>query len=60
MGVTLGTALLALAQGLGVLLTVTAMYTITLLRGQGVNEARALAFTTLVIGNLSLILANHS
>jgi len=56
----LRTTLLALAQGLGVLLAVAAVYAIALNRGQSADEARALAFTTLVIGNLSLILANRS
>ena len=57
---SLRTLLLSLAQGVGVLLTVAAVYAIALQRGQGADEARALAFTTLVIGNLSLILANRS
>jgi Ca2+-transporting ATPase len=56
----LRTLLVALAQGVGVLLTVGMIYAIALHRGQGAEEARALAFTTLVIGNLSLILANRS
>ena len=54
------TLLVALAQGVGILLTVAAVYAIALYRGQGTEESRALAFTTLVIGNLSLILANRS
>jgi Ca2+-transporting ATPase len=36
------------------------VYAITLQRGQGADEARALTFSTLVIGNLWLILANRS
>jgi len=57
---SLRTVMLSLAQGLGVFFTVAAAYAIALHRGHGVDEARALAFTTLVIGNLSLILANRS
>ncbi len=56
----LRTLLVALAQGAGVLLTVAAVYAIALHRGQGEEESRALAFTTLVIGNLCLILVNRS
>ncbi len=57
---SLRTLLVSLAQGAGVLLTVAAVYAIALHRGQGAEESRALAFTTLVIGNLSLILVNRS
>ena len=56
----LRTVLLAVAQGASVLLAVATVYTIALHRGLGADESRALAFTTLVIGNLSLILTNRS
>ena len=42
------------------LLTVLAVFTIALHRGQGELDARALAYTTLVIANLGLILTNLS
>ncbi len=56
----LRTVLLAVAQGASVLLAVATVYAIALHRGLGADESRALAFTTLVIGNLSLILTNRS
>ena len=56
----LHTLLLALLQGVTVLLAVALVYAIALHRGQSADESRALAFTTLVIGNLSLILTNRS
>ena len=57
---TLRTLLLSLLQGAAVFLAVAAVYAIALHRGQGGDEARALTFTALVIGNLGLILANRS
>jgi Ca2+-transporting ATPase len=51
---------LSMLQGLGVLGIVLAIYAIALSRGQGENEARALAYTTLVIANLGLIMTNRS
>ena len=57
---SLRTLLLSLLQGATVFLAVAAVYAITLQRGQGADEARALTFATLVIGNLCLILANRS
>jgi len=54
------TLLLSLLQGMTVFLAVAAVYAIALQRGQGEAESRTLAFTTLVIGNLWLILANRS
>jgi Ca2+-transporting ATPase len=54
------TLALSLLQGLSVLLVVLVVYGIALHRGQGADEARALAFATLVIANLSLILTNRS
>jgi Ca2+-transporting ATPase len=49
-----------LIQGLGILVVVASVYAFGLLRGLGENEARMLAFVSLVIGNLSLIFANRS
>jgi Ca2+-transporting ATPase len=43
-----------------VLVILVAMYGVALRRGQGEQEARALAFTTLIIANLGLILTNRS
>jgi Ca2+-transporting ATPase len=47
-------------QGATAFLAVAAVYAFSLQRGQGAEEARALTFATLVIGNLWLILANRS
>jgi Ca2+-transporting ATPase len=47
-------------QGLGVLAVLVALYGLALYRGQGESEARALAFTTLIIANIGLILINRS
>jgi Ca2+-transporting ATPase len=55
-----GRLLLALLQGASVLLVVLAVFGIALLRQQGDREARALAFTTLIVGNLGLIFINCS
>src|SRR5574340_1572599 len=57
---SLRTLLLSLLQGATVFLAVAAVYAFSLQRGQGADEARALTFATLVIGNLWLILANRS
>jgi Ca2+-transporting ATPase len=51
---------LSLLQGMGVLAIVLAVFSISLYRGQGEIEARALTFTTLVVANLGLILTNRS
>ena len=51
---------LSLLQGLSVLAVLLVVFLIALYRGQGVQEARALTFTTLVAANLSLILTNRS
>jgi len=51
---------LSLLQGLSVLMILLVVFLISLYRGQGVQEARALTFTTLVVANLSLILTNRS
>ncbi|HEY5716264.1 MAG TPA: cation-translocating P-type ATPase, partial [Psychromonas sp.] len=52
--------MLSILQGLSVLLIVLLLYGIALHRGQGEAESRTLAFTALVISNLSLILTNRS
>lgn len=51
---------LCLLQGASVLLIVLAVYVITVYREKGELEARAMAFTTLIIANLALILTNRS
>ncbi|HEU5249979.1 MAG TPA: cation-translocating P-type ATPase, partial [Thermoanaerobaculia bacterium] len=51
---------LALLQGAAVLAIVLLVFTVALRRGQGAEDARALAFTTLIVSNLALILANRS
>lgn len=51
---------LSLLQGLIVLITILAVYTVSLGRGQSETDARALAFTTLIIANLGLIFTNRS
>jgi Ca2+-transporting ATPase len=51
---------LSLLQGVVVLAIVLAVFGVTLARGQGELEARALTFATLIVANLSLILANRS
>jgi len=50
----------SLLQGIVVLAITLAIYGITLQQGQGQIEARTLAFTTLVIANLGLILTNRT
>jgi Ca2+-transporting ATPase len=55
-----GRVLLALLQGASVLLVVLAVFGIALYRQQGDREARALAFTTLIVANLGLIFINRS
>jgi Ca2+-transporting ATPase len=51
---------LALLQGAVVLAIVLAVFAIAFSRGQGAEDARALAFTTLIVSNLALILTNRS
>jgi Ca2+-transporting ATPase len=51
---------LALLQGAVVLAIVLAVFAIAFGRGQGADDARALAFTTLIVANLALILTNRS
>jgi len=57
---SLRTLLLSLLQGATLLLAVAVVYAIALQQGRGDDEVRALTFTTLVIGNLGLILINRS
>ncbi|KAM3099076.1 cation transporting ATPase C-terminal domain-containing protein [Phormidesmis sp. 146-12] len=51
---------LAVLQGSGILAIVLAIFVITLYRGQGELDARALTFTTLILANLGLILSERS
>src|SRR6185437_6652423 len=51
---------LSFFQGLRVLVTVIAVFTVALYRGEPATNARALTFSTLVIANLMLILTNRS
>jgi Ca2+-transporting ATPase len=53
------TLLPGLLQGILLLVIVAAMYGLVLQHGRRVEEARALAFTTLVVANLGLILAGR-
>jgi P-type Ca2+ transporter type 2C len=52
--------LLSTLQGLGVLAMLLAVFGVCLSRGQGEFEARTLAFTTLIIANLGLMMTNRS
>ncbi len=54
------TLAISLLQGVSVLMIILAVFGITLYRGLGELEARALTFTTLIIANLGLILTNRS
>ena len=54
------TLVMACLQGGLLLVLLLAMYGIVLAHGKGAEEARALAFTTLVVSNLGLILVNRS
>lgn len=54
------TILISLLQGLGVLAIVFAVFGIALDLGLGELDSRALAFTTLVVANISLIFTNRS
>jgi Ca2+-transporting ATPase len=54
------TVAVALLQGAAILAMVAAVYGYTLLQGAGEAVARAMAFATIVLGNLGLILANRS
>ncbi len=50
----------SLLQGGSVAVIVLVVFALALTMGRGESEARALTFTTLIVGNLSLILANRS
>jgi P-type Ca2+ transporter type 2C len=50
----------ALLQGFGLFVVTIGAFLISLYRGQGELDARAISFTTLVLGNLALIWANRS
>lgn len=54
------TLLLSLLQGASVLLIALTVLVIAHLRGEPENNTRALTFTTFIIANLALILANRS
>jgi Ca2+-transporting ATPase len=54
------TVVLSLLQGLSVLIIILVVFVVAFKRGQGEEESRALAFTTLIIANLGLIFANRS
>lgn len=51
---------LALLQGISVLVVLVAVFAIAYYNGNGEFDARALAFTTLIISNLAMILTNRS
>ena len=51
---------LSFFQGASVLVAVIGVFAIALYRGETPNNARALTFATLVVANLTLILANRS
>ena len=55
-----GALAVSLGQGAAALVLVAGVYAVTLWRGAPEGEARALAFTTLILSNLGLILANRS
>ncbi len=54
------TVALALLQGAVILVAVGVVYGLALSRGNGEREARALAFSTLLVANLGLILVERS
>jgi Ca2+-transporting ATPase len=54
------TLLISILQGLSVLVIVAAVYSIAAYWGKSGDEARALAFTTLITANLGLIFTNLS
>ena len=51
---------ISLLQGIVVLVVTFAVYVISRYRGLSVDEVRALTYTTLILGNLGLILVNRS
>jgi Ca2+-transporting ATPase len=56
----LPTLAISLLQGLGVFAAVALLYSHALLQGAGETAARTLAFMTIIMGNLALILTNRS
>lgn len=54
------TVWIGLLQGLGVFVAVFTAYAMAIHRGHPSNDARAIAFTALIAGNLALIWANRS
>jgi len=54
------TVVLGLLQGSGLLLAVLMTFVFSMRSGHTSDDARAIAFTTLVVGNLALIWANRS
>jgi Ca2+-transporting ATPase len=56
----LRTLVISLLQGLGVFAAVALVYSHALLDGHGEAAARTVAFMTIIIGNLALILSNRS
>ncbi|MBJ6726148.1 cation-translocating P-type ATPase [Geomesophilobacter sediminis] len=54
------TLILSVLQGLSVLVVVLALFAGAWYRGLGEAEARALAFTMLIVANIGLIMANRS
>jgi len=55
-----GTLASGIVQGVAVLVGVAAVYGLALAAGAAEGQARAMAFTGIVIGNISLILGNRS
>ena len=51
---------LALLQGMSVLVVLVVVFAVAFYSGNGEFDARALAFTTLIVSNLSMILSNRS
>jgi Ca2+-transporting ATPase len=56
----LPTLAVSLLQGVGVFVAVALMYAHALMNGADENTARTLAFMTIILGNLALILTNRS
>ena len=57
---SLATVIYSIVQGAILLGIVSGVFVISQYLGEGVEQARALSFTTLVVGNLGLILSNRS
>jgi Ca2+-transporting ATPase len=51
---------LAVLQGIGILAIILIIFLISLYRGQGELDARALTFTTLILANLGLIVSDRA